>query len=60
MQVALYYGELKYNFFNILLDFSLESTLSRFKTKFIDSSVVQINDGKPCSINYANTAIDIA
>ena len=40
MQVALYYGELIYIFLNILLDFSLESTLSRFKTKFIDSNVV--------------------
>ena len=34
MQVALYYGE--WNFFFLhFLDFSLESTLSRFKNKFI-------------------------
>ena len=36
MQVALYYyGEWKHFFFFNFLDFSLESTLSRFKTKLM-------------------------
>ena len=61
MQLALYYGEWKY-FFSPFLDFSLKSTISRFKNKFITlfRSMVEHR----VYVNYAKTAfnrpIDIA